>query len=93
MTDINSKSTINRLLDDLETLAAWKEDLDVRVARADLCAQSSVGIADQTRNKLLGEGKAWLRAANGLIKRMRDDDEEAPWVFTGEPLPKTGARG
>jgi hypothetical protein len=67
MTDINSKSTINRLLDDLETLAAWKEDLDARIRRADICMNSSVGLSDERLDDLLHEGSAWKRAANGLI--------------------------
>ena len=71
------KEDFHQLSLDLETLADWKEDLARRTRAADLCAQSSVGLADETMNRLLGEGKAWLRACNGVLKRLRDDDEGA----------------
>jgi hypothetical protein len=63
-------STIDKLCDDLETLAAWKEDLAARVARAELCFQSSVGLSDERRGDLLHEGRSWHRAANALSKRI-----------------------
>jgi hypothetical protein len=75
---INSKSTINRLLDDLETIAAWREDLDARIARAEICFHSSVGLSDERREALVHEGRVWDRAARHMEKRWerkRDDKE------------------
>ena len=59
------KEDTPQLADDLETLADWKEDLVRRTRAADLCAMSRAGLADETLNKLLHEGKAWLRACYG----------------------------
>jgi hypothetical protein len=67
---IISPSTLDRLLDDLETLASWREDLDARIRRAEICFQSSVGLSDERRDELLHEGNAWKRAANGVVKRL-----------------------
>jgi hypothetical protein len=72
MTDINPKSTVERLLSDLETLADWKEDWEARSRRAHICNMSSVGLSDETREKLLHEGRALLRAVNGVVKRLSD---------------------
>jgi hypothetical protein len=67
-------STFDPLLDDLETLAAWKEDLNYRIRRAEMIFQSSgAGISDETRDQLLREGKAWQIAANSLAKRVRKE--------------------
>jgi hypothetical protein len=64
-------STFGRLCDDLETLAAWKEDLNYRVRRAELIFQSSgAGISEETREELLREGRAWQIASNSLAKRV-----------------------
>ena len=41
---INSKTTRERFLDDLETMASWLEDLEARKARAEICLHSSVGL-------------------------------------------------
>jgi hypothetical protein len=67
-----TKSTVHRLLDDLETLAAWKEDLQARIRQAELCQKSSVGLSDERLDNLLHEGSAWRRAANGVVKRICD---------------------
>ena len=64
------KTTFDQLADDLETVAAWKEDLAARIRRAELCFQSSVGLSDGRREALLHEGKAWHRAANAITKRI-----------------------
>jgi hypothetical protein len=72
MTDIRSKSTVDRLLSDLETLADWKEDLAARIRQAELCQKSSVGLSDERLDNLLHEGSAWKRAANGVVKRILD---------------------
>ena len=63
-------STVDRLLDDLETLAAWREDLDSRIRRADICLNSSVGLSYERQDDLLHEGRAWNRAANHVVKRL-----------------------
>jgi hypothetical protein len=70
MTDITPKSTIDRLLDELETLAAWREDLDSRVRRASICLNSSVGLSHETQDSLLHEGSALKRAMNHVRKRI-----------------------
>ena len=67
---ISSKSSVDRLLDDLETVAAWREDLDARIKRAQLCLESSVGLSDERQDALLHEGGAWKRAANAIVKRI-----------------------
>ena len=72
MSDINSKTTRERFLDDLETMAAWREDLDARKRRAEICQHSSVGLSDERLEALVHEGRAWNRAANHLIKRWRN---------------------
>ena len=64
-------TTFDKLCDDLETLAAWKEDLNYRLRRAELIFQTSVGIRDETRDELVREGQAWVRAANAIAKRVR----------------------
>ena len=66
---INSKTTRERFLDDLECLAAWREDLDARIRRADICMNSSVGLSYERQDALLHEGRVWNRAINHLIKR------------------------
>jgi hypothetical protein len=56
MTDINKTAyydSLNQLTDDLETLPAWREDLDARSRRAEICFQSSVGLSDERRDALL----------------------------------------
>jgi hypothetical protein len=63
-----SKSDLDRLVAELETLADWKEDLAARIARAELCFQTSVGLSDERREDLLHEGRAWHRAANAITK-------------------------
>jgi alpha-D-ribose 1-methylphosphonate 5-triphosphate synthase subunit PhnH len=63
-------STQDQLLSDLETLAEWKADLASRIARAELCFHSSVGLSDERREALLHEGGAWHRAANSITKRV-----------------------
>jgi len=68
---MQSKSTLDKLADDLETIAVWKEDLAARIRRADLCFQSSVGLSDERREELLHEGRVWTRAANAITKRLR----------------------
>ena len=65
-----SESTLDRLLDDLETVASWREDLDARIRRAQLCLESSVGLSDERQDALLHEGSAWKRAANSIVKRI-----------------------
>ena len=67
---ITPPSTINRLLDDLECLAAWREDLESRIRRADICMNSSVGLSYERQDDLLHEGSAWKRAANHVVKRL-----------------------
>jgi hypothetical protein len=67
----------DQLLTDLETLSFWKQDLVRRTRAAELCQASSVGLADARREALLHEGKALLRAMNGVMKRLRDNDEGA----------------
>ena len=62
------ETTFDKLCDDLETLASWKEDLGARIARADLCFQSSAGLSDERREALLHDGKAWHRAANAIME-------------------------
>ena len=63
-------STRERFLDDLECLAVWREDLDARIRRADICLNSSVGLSAERQDELLHEGSAWKRAANHVVKRL-----------------------
>jgi len=63
-------TTLGQLTDDLETLAEWKEDLEARSRRAEICFKSSVGLSDERRAELLHEGNAWKRAADALVKRL-----------------------
>jgi hypothetical protein len=72
VTDINSKSTFERLLSDLETLADWKEDWEARSRRAHICNMSSVGLSDERREALVHEGRCLLRSINGVLKRLGD---------------------
>ena len=64
-------STFGKLVDDLETLADWRDDLGARIKRAEICQQSSVGLSDERLEDLLHEGSAWKRAANSIVKRVR----------------------
>jgi hypothetical protein len=67
----NEYDDLRQLTSDLETLAYWKEDLAARICRVELCFQSSVGILEEQRDRLLREGDAWKRACNSIMKRLR----------------------
>ena len=65
-------TTLGELTDDLEILAAWKEDLDARPRRAEICFQSSVGLSDERGAELLNEGRTWKRACNATTDVVED---------------------
>ena len=62
-----------QLTDDLEKLADWKEDLALRLRRADLLFNSSIGILEEHIERLEREVKEWSGVANSLVKRMKRD--------------------
>ena len=62
-----------QLTDDLEKLADWKEDLALRLRKADLLFNSSVGILEEDIERLGREVEAWKGVANSLVKRMKKD--------------------
>jgi hypothetical protein len=68
-----TEDELRKLTSDLEVLADWKDDLDYRLRRAELIFQTSVGLLDEHRDILLREGRAWKRAANAIVKRVRDE--------------------
>jgi hypothetical protein len=65
---IESKGDLDRLTDEIETLAIWRERLTAQIREAELCFQTSVGLSDERREALLHEGRAWHRAANAITK-------------------------
>jgi hypothetical protein len=67
-------ANLDQLTADLETLADWKDDLSDRISRLELCSQSSVGVHDGQRDRLIREGEAFKHACNSLMKRLRRDE-------------------
>jgi hypothetical protein len=66
-------STFGKLVDDLETLADWRDDLNARIKRAQICQTTSVGLSDERLDALLHEGSAWRRAAHSIVKRVTNE--------------------
>ena len=64
---------LHALADEIATLAAWNDDLSARIQRIELLFQSSHGIHERQRDRLLCEGEAWKTAANSLVKRLSHD--------------------
>jgi len=68
------KDDLRQLTSDLEVLASWREDLSARINRVELLFQSSIGIFEEQRDRLIREGEAWKGACNSIVKRLRHDD-------------------
>ena len=65
-----AERTILDRLSDLETVAAWKEDLNTRLRRAELCFQT-IGLSDERREELIHEANCFKRVCQFLAEDLQ----------------------
>jgi hypothetical protein len=64
---IVAERTVHDLISDLETIADWKEDLNTRLRRAELCFQT-IGLSDERREELIHEANCFNRVCQFLAE-------------------------
>ena len=61
---------LQRVTDELQTVAEWREDFASRLRRAELCFQS-IGLSEERRAELIHEGEALKRVCEFLSAERR----------------------
>jgi hypothetical protein len=64
-------STFDQLVDDLEVLANWKEDIEARADRA-VTRFWSRGLLEERAWALVNEKECWLHAAGQIVSRCKN---------------------